>query len=107
VVFLDLKILTFILNQRILYLTNSNHPVHIFKNIPKSLFILFRLRRNNSRLFNFSYRANKLILNLSDRGYSYEILRKTARMVNYLKRDVQYKDKSNSFGLIDNKTFIF
>jgi hypothetical protein len=30
-------------------------------------------------------------------------------MVNYLKRDdlLQYKDKSNSFGLIDNKTFIF
>ena len=53
--------------------------------------------------------TNKLILNLRDRGYSYEILRKTAHMVSFLKRDdlLQYKDKSNSFGLIDNKTFIF
>jgi hypothetical protein len=120
VVFLDLKIKINKIINRLdfnLYikptntfsylLTNSNHPIHIFKNIPKSLFI--RLRRNNSRLFNYFYHANKLILNLRDRGYSYEILRKTARMVSHLKRDdlLKYKDKSNSFGLIDNKTFIF
>jgi hypothetical protein len=118
VVFLDLKIKINKIINRIdfnLYikptntfsylLTNSNHPV--IPNIPKSLFI--RLRRNNSRLFNYFYHANKLILNLRDRGYSYEILRKTAHMVSFLKRDdlLQYKDKSNSFGLIDNKTFIF
>jgi hypothetical protein len=72
VVFLDLKIKINKIINRLdfnLYikptntfsylLTNSNHPVHIFKNIPKSLFI--RLRRNNSRLFNYFYHANKLI----------------------------------------------
>ena len=120
VVFLDLKIkinkivnrLDFNLfikptNTFSYLLTNSNHPAHIFKNIPKSLFI--RLRRNNSRLFNYFYHARKLIFNLLDREYSYKILNKTARMVSNLKRSdlLKYKDKTSSFGLVNNKTFIF
>jgi hypothetical protein len=38
-------------------LKNSIHPTHVFKNIPKSLFI--RLRRNNSRVFHYFYHARK------------------------------------------------
>ena len=120
VVFLDLKIKINKIINRLdfnLYikptntfsylLTNSNHPAHIFNNIPKSLFI--RLRRNNSRLFNYFYHARKLIFNLLDRDYSFRILNKKARMISYLKREdlLKYKNNSKIFGLKDNKTFIF
>lgn len=65
VVFLDLnleidpltKMLDFTLytkptNTFSFLITSSNHPNHIFKNIPKSLFI--RIRRNNTRLSNYN-----------------------------------------------------
>jgi hypothetical protein len=48
---LDFTLYTLPTNTFSFLLTSSNHPNHIFKNIPKSLFI--RIRRNNTRLSNY------------------------------------------------------
>ena len=47
----------------------SNHPEHIFKNIPKSLFI--RLRRICSSYLDYIFQCRILINQLEKRGYNF------------------------------------
>lgn len=75
--------------------TNSNHPDHIFKNIPKSQFK--RIRRICSSILDYFYNSRRLIFNLESRGYNYRDLTKCMNIVANINRDslIQYKDKSN------------
>ena len=75
-------------------LTKSNHPIHVFKNVPKSLFI--RLRRICSCTSDFCFFSLKLISHLVSRGYNSKNLLKIFNMVLYLDRDqlLEYKDKN-------------
>ena len=104
---LDFSLYTKPTNTYSFLLTTSNHPNHIFKNIPKSLFI--RLRRNNSKLHNFLHFSRILTWQLIKRGYDYVYLNKLVRNIAKTNRDdlLKYKDKNNKFKQIDNKTFIF
>ncbi len=88
-------------------LTSSNHPSHIYKNIPKSLFI--RIRRNNTKLSNYLYHARAITFQLMKRGYHFKDLRKISNAIANLDRDqlLHYKSKMNRFSVIDNKTFLF
>jgi hypothetical protein len=55
------------------YLLNtSNHPSHIFANIPKSLFI--RIRRICTSYIDYLYHARNLSIKLIKRGYKKELV---------------------------------
>ena len=76
------------------YLHNSsNHPKHIFLNIPKSLFI--RIKRICSEKIDFLYHSRNLIVQLLKRGYDYDFLLRIFNVVNKLNRNdlLGYKDK--------------
>ncbi len=74
-------------------LKTSNHPNHIFKNIPKSLFI--RIRRICSNTFDYIYHSKNLCLQLFKRGYNYFKVRSIANAILRIKREdlLQYKNK--------------
>ena len=76
-------------------LTSSNHPVFIFKNLPKSLFI--RLRRNCSLFSTFIYYSEILTKQLVGRGYSLTHINKVFHMVANLDRNklIQYREKKS------------
>ncbi len=108
IAFLDLSISFDILTNRIktnLYikptntysylLTSSNHPVHIFKNIPKSLFI--RVRRICTTYIDYVFHAKKLVIQLYLRGYDFNLISNVARAIGKIKRDslLPYKNKKN------------
>ena len=88
-------------------LTSSNHPKHIFKNIPKSLFI--RVRRNSNLLVDYLLHARILTFRLMSRGYNFSSLRKISNMVANLDRDelLKYKSKANNFNSLEKNTFLF
>ena len=88
-------------------LTDSNHPPHIFKNIPKSLFI--RIRRNNSQLSSFLFHARLLTSQLVKRGYNFKKLRKIANCISKIDRSklLNYKEKCNNFSLVKSDQFLF
>ena len=73
--------------------TNSNHPKHIFVNIPKSLFI--RLRRICSQYIEYLFFSRKLISQLLLRGYEIKYLLKLCFIIGNVKRErlIPYKDK--------------
>lgn len=72
---------------------NSNHPKHIFNNIPKSLFI--RIRRNCSDDTDYYYNSGILLLQLKERGYDFDFLFKILCQIGRLEREnlIKYKEK--------------
>jgi predicted GIY-YIG superfamily endonuclease len=78
-----------------LYYT-SNHPSHIFKNIPKSLFI--RLRRICTRYCDYLYYSRQLIFQLVKRGYIFKKLLKICITIGNIDRSelLPYKSKTNN-----------
>ena len=52
-------------------LPHSNHPPHIFRNIPISLFI--RLGRICSDYYDFTSASGRLFIQLLERGYNCEV----------------------------------
>ena len=85
-------------------LPNSNHPNHIFKNIPKSLFI--RLRRICSTYTDYLYNSRILILQLYKRNYSLKKCIQICRGISNIERDllIPYRNKEN---IITNKNTCF
>ena len=85
-------------------LYNSNHPGHIFRNIPKSLFI--RIRRICSSYIDYVAQSKKLIIQLYRRGYDLVEVSNTARAIGNLDRTslLPYKNKNNNN--IKNKNLI-
>jgi hypothetical protein len=77
--------------------TTSNHPPHIFTNIPKSLFI--RNRRISSNYDDYMQISNLHIQQLVRRGYKYVNLIKLCKSIGSTNRDLllPYKDKTNNF----------
>ena len=75
-------------------LSTSNHPEHIFRNIPKSLFI--RIRRICSNYLDYLFHSKKLIIQLFKRGYDLEKISVTARSVGLISREklLPYKNKT-------------
>ena len=73
---------------------SSNHPLHIFNNIPKSLFI--RLKRICSYYYDYLFFSRKLISQLLKRGYNFISLMKICLTIGNENRDslICYKDKS-------------
>ena len=71
----------------------SNHPEHIFKNIPKSLFI--RLRRICSSYLDYIFQCRILINQLEKRGYNFFHLKKIALSIGHIPRKnfLDYKNK--------------
>jgi len=86
-------------------LKSSNHPNHIFKNIPKSLFI--RIRRICSCNLDYIFHSKILILQLYKRGYNYFKLKSIAKSIYMTPRVdlLQYKSKQNNI-LNKNKKWI-
>jgi hypothetical protein len=82
----------------------SNHPGHIFRNIPKSLFI--RIRRICSSYIDYVAQSKKLIIQLYRRGYDLVEVSNTARAIGNLDRTslLPYKNKNNNN--IKNKNLI-
>jgi hypothetical protein len=74
-------------------LYNSNHKDHIFKNIPKSLFI--RIRRICTEYVDYLYFSRMLTFQLITRGHKYETLRKISRTIGNIDRNqlLPYKAK--------------
>ena len=72
---------------------NSNHPKHIFNNIPKSLFI--RIRRNCSNDTDYYFYAGILLLQLKERGYEFNFLFKVLCQIGRLDRInfIKYKEE--------------
>ncbi len=79
------------------YLTpSSNHPTHIYNNIPKSLFI--RNLRICSKRSDFYFFSRKTINELMKRGYEYEPLKKSFDNVKKIDRNkiIKYKIKETA-----------
>ena len=84
----------------------SNHPQHIFKNIPKSLFI--RVRRICTNFSSYLYFCRKIYVHLLQCGYDAMVMNKLIQMIGNIDRDklIDYKKKCNN-STYDNKTFNF
>ena len=84
---------------------SSNHPKHIFNNIPKSLFI--RLRRICSDYFDYLYFSRKLIIQLIKRGYDLSSLIKISLTIGKIDRNflIPYKDKISISNNFNNNVF--
>ena len=84
----------------------SNHPEHIFKNIPKSLFI--RNRRICSEYFNYINISKTHIDQLLKRGYQRIKLIKLCKTIGNIDRDslLPYKEKQDFFNT-DKKSILF
>jgi len=78
-------------------LNDSNHPTHIFKNIPRSL--LFRIRKNCSSYSNFLYHAGMTTFYLEKRGYDKNKLLKVVRTIGNIEREslIPYREKNDKF----------
>ena len=83
----------------------SNHPQHIFKNIPKSL--LIRTRRICSEYSDYLFESNNLCFKLAERGYDIKKCFKVANGIGNQNRQelIKYKPKINDFCL-NNKNQI-
>ncbi len=91
---------------------NSNHPNHIFKNIPKSL--LIRIKRICSSYSDYLFFSRLLIFQLYQRGYNYNVLCSLSNIIGSLDRFIllpyktRIKEKFNNHLLVPlvyNKTF--
>jgi predicted GIY-YIG superfamily endonuclease len=83
-------------------LKSSNHPSHIFKNIPFGLF--YSIRRTCSDLSNYLYNSRKVFQNLLKRGYDYKLLSKTSNTIALMNRKdlIPYKTNKNHFNTTNN-----
>ena len=88
-------------------LNSSNHPRHIFSNIPKSLFI--RLRRICSSYSDFLFHSRNLIIQLCKREYDPIKTIQTCRLISNIDREtlIPYKSKNNENYLKNNVPFVF
>ena len=87
---------------------NSDHPKHIFKNIPNS--ILIRDRKICSNYSDFVMVAKKHIEQLEYKGYCKDYLIKLTKTIGNVDRNslLPYKDKSNNdFILSENKSVLY
>lgn len=77
-------------------LTSSNHPSHIFDNIPTSLFI--RIRRICSSFIDYLSNSRNLLIHLLKKGYCYNKISGIARQVGELHRSnlLPYKNKEKN-----------
>jgi len=85
----------------------SNHPNHIFKNIPESLFI--RLRRICSDYYDYVNASISLSQQLVERGYNSKELLKTFHYIGNTERSMllPYKIKENKLNFARNIIFFF
>lgn len=85
---------------------NSNHPSHIFRNIPKSLFL--RIRKICSSFIDYLIYSSKVYVNLVQKGYDSKYLDYLRVGIAFINRSdlLPYKVKNGSNGLVDQvKTF--
>jgi hypothetical protein len=82
-------------------LANSNHPSHIFKNIPKSL--ILRIRRSCSNFNDYMYHSSILLKHLLKRNFDYKNINTIIKYVSNIDRDtlIPYKDKEVNHSLKD------
>ena len=86
----------------------SNHPNHVFKNIPKSLFI--RIRRICTHYIDYLFFSRKLISQLIKRGYNFKDLIKICLIIGKIYRIelILYKSKNDNLAKYNNnKVFKF
>jgi len=86
---------------------SSNHPLHIFHNIPKSLFI--RNNRICDQHHNYLYYSRRLIKNLTKRGYEIISLIKLCLSIGNVDRKslIPYKNKTLNLSKYTTDTFKF
>ena len=86
---------------------NSNHPGHIFSNIPKSIFI--RNRRICSYYSDYVIVSNMHINQLINRGYEKNSLIRLCKSIGNVDRNslLPYKEKINNFFSNETKNFIY
>ena len=86
-------------------LPSSNHPLHIFKNIPKSLFI--RIRRICTSYIDYLFHSRNLFVQLLKRNYNPKDISIVSHIVDNMNRDslIAYKSKENSFNNNNNLFF--
>ncbi len=85
----------------------SNHPMHIFKNIPKSLFI--RNNRICDLHHSYLYYSRQLIRNLVKRGYETNSLIKICLTIGNIDRKIliPYKNKTTNLSKYNLNNFKF
>lgn len=71
----------------------SNHPYHISKNIPLSLFL--RIKRICSDLPDYFFHARTLFKQLLKRGYEFDFLYRILHLVSHIERSnlIKYRDR--------------
>ena len=86
-------------------LQTSNHPTHIFKNVPKSL--LIRIRRICTYYHDYLHFSQKLLFQLICRGYDYKNIKKLQIAIGRSNREefINYKRKQDKYE--DNFIFPF
>ena len=87
-------------------LPSSNHPVHIFKNIPKSLFI--RIRRICSSYLDYLANSRNLCVQLAKRDYNLKEVFKICRIVGNIDRNslIPYHQKNQNIDFRTNILFV-
>lgn len=82
----------------------SEHPEHIFKNIPRNLFL--RIRRICSEYNDFVRHAKNLALLMLDRGYKKKNLRRDFNQISNLDRNtlIPYKESKKVFKELNTLT---
>ena len=88
-------------------LPNSNHPKHIFRNIPVSLFT--RIRRICSSYIDYLHFSRLLLIQLLKRGYKLEIISGIIRSIGNVERNslLPYKDKNQNKFLTHSSCKLF
>jgi hypothetical protein len=87
-------------------LTSSNHPQHIFKNIPKSIFL--RVKKNCSSFLDYLYFSTLILNQLLLCGYEFNFLMKVLNTVDRIDRKtlIPYKNKNENI-FLKNDILIF
>ncbi len=87
-------------------LTSSNHPQHIFKNIPKSIFL--RVKKNCSSFLDYLYFSTLILNQLLLCGYEFNFLMKVLNTVDRIDRKtlIPYKNKNENI-FLKNDVLIF
>ena len=86
-------------------LTTSNHPSHIFDNIPPSLFI--RIRRICSSFIDYLSNSHNLLIHLLKKGYCYKKISGIARQVGELDRSSLLPYKNKEKNVVNTKLKMF
>ena len=88
-------------------LNSSNHPSHIYKNIPFGLF--YTIRRICSDLSSFLFNTRKIYYNLQLRGYDSKLLIKTSNTVALMQREklIPYKNRIGLNNCLKSNDLVF